>query len=73
LSADRTPMSILLPLGAAVVVGAPMVMVIWHNLSELLAGRSHTLGLLVSAGLLVLFLFLVRALARTLGRLRPGH
>lgn len=72
MSRDRNSKPILPILVGGVVLGAPIVMVVWHNLSELLAGRPHTRGLLVSSGLLVLLFLLTRALARALGRLPTG-
>lgn len=65
---EPRPAPLLLVLAGGLVVGAPMVWVIWHNLSELLAGRPDGRGLLVSAILLPAFLLLARALARTVQR-----
>ena len=54
-----------LRLGFLLLVGAPIALVLWHNVSELLAGRPHPGGLLLSALLLPVAVLVVRGVART--------
>lgn len=46
-----------------------MVLVVWHNLSELLAGRPHGPGLLASVILLPLFVLVAHSVGRTVARM----
>ena len=55
-----------LRLGLFLLLGTgPVAFVTWHNLSELFAGRPHTMGLLLTALMIPVAVLLIRALART--------
>jgi len=66
---ERSLMRPLMVFVLFLLVGAPASLVIWHNVSELLAGRPHPGGLLLSTALLAAFLVLARLLARYVIRL----
>ncbi len=66
MSESHTPTApVVLRLGLLLLLGAPVAFVTWHNLSELLAGRPHGLGLLLTAVLIPVAFLIIRSLART--------
>lgn len=54
-----------LRLGLLLLLGTPVAFITWHNLSELFAGRPHTLGLILTAVMIPVAVLIIRALART--------
>ena len=62
-----------LRLGLILLVGSPVAFVVWHNLSELLAGRPHGPGLLLTTLLLPVAALLIRTLARTVSALADAE
>jgi len=70
LSSPHPPTTpVVLRLGLILLLGAPVALVVWHNLSELLAGRPHWPGLLLTALLVPVGLLLARMLGRTVSAL----
>jgi hypothetical protein len=57
---------LLLTLAGFVLVGGPLVLFVWHELSELLMGRIHPGPLALAAVLLGVFLWLASRLGRRL-------
>lgn len=55
-------------MAAFVVVGGPLVLYVWHALSDLLIGRIHTGELALALGLLAALVALAAALGRLLLR-----
>jgi hypothetical protein len=56
-----------------VALGGPLVLVIWHELSELLMGRIRPLPLAGAGVLLVLFLWLAAGLGQRLQRISSNQ
>ena len=56
-----------------VVVGAPLVYYLWTTLNEVLAGRFDGVRILISAGLLLIFLGVLAILSRSVRRLDERH
>jgi hypothetical protein len=64
---------VVLRLGLILFLGAPVAFVVWHNLSELLAGRPHGRGLLLTALLIPVAVVLTRMLVRTVSALADAE
>lgn len=64
---------VVLRLGLLLLLGAPVAFITWHNLSELLAGRPHTTGLILTAVMIPVAVLIIRALARTITALAGDH
>lgn len=58
-----------------VVIAAPLVLVVWHELSELLIGRVHPIEQLEAVVLLAVLVYVVARFGRHLSRLAEdaGH
>jgi hypothetical protein len=63
---------LVLLLAGFLVIGGPLALVIWRELSELLLGRVHPGPLAMAAALLVVFVWLAARLGRSLQRLGGG-
>jgi len=61
--------SVVLRLGLLLLLGAPVALVVWHNLNELLAGRPHGPGLLLAVLLIPVGYILIQLLGRTVSAL----